>query len=205
MPKKDKEKKKTKEKKAEIKNKLKKRSSKKKEICEIVDIVKDGKETEKKVCKTIPVKEKPASKNEIKTENKQLKIIFGIMIALFVGIILIFLIPNLGNKFEYLGLKFEKIKQGETELYYTKLPIIRADGTLINYHLHLINDPRKLEEVVVNVSIKFKKQTATYIVIDSSLNECESDMHSIFTLTNFLSSIGINIKLAEKNSSNKEP
>lgn len=79
-------------------------------------------------------------------ENRQLRKIF-IGLGIFVVLIIAFvLIGKSLTKFEYKGVKFEIVKEGDLTLYNTKVPLYdSAGGYYSNYNFYLRNDPRKLD------------------------------------------------------------
>jgi hypothetical protein len=170
----------------------------KEEICEVVDIVKGKKETEKIFCKEVEKEEKPVAKEEIERERRQLKIVIITMIVIIALFLIIFLLLNASKKFDYNGLKFEKLKQGTVTIYHTQLNMMRLDKILVNYDLYLRNDPHQLESNESNntkdITIDFVRQNETNLFIDSSLNDCPESNVAMFTLSNFLSSLGMNLK-----------
>jgi len=127
-------------KKDEIKKKVKEK------VCEIFKIKKNGEKTIK-TCGTEETK--VVGKDQIKSENKILKnflIWLGILILIF---ILIALIINSMRHFEYNGISFSFIKEGEVIFYHTAFPMYsKITGQhIINYNIYLRNDPRKLENI----------------------------------------------------------
>lgn len=90
------------------------------------------------------------SKEQIKGENKILKIILiliGVIVVLGLGGYLF--IDNVRH-FDYLGVDYEVVKFCDTEpcliLYQTSLPVVH-NGVRTDYNFYLRNDPRELETV----------------------------------------------------------
>lgn len=127
------------------KKKAKKDGKKKEEIHEIYKIEKDGKE------KVVDIKgmaeEDGVKKGQIEGENKLLRnILIGIGIILLILVISIF-IAKASTHFNYKGVKFNIVKEGNLVLYHTSFPVI-YNGTNAVYNIYLRNDPRKLEKKV---------------------------------------------------------
>ncbi len=121
-------------------------SSKKKikeKICEIFKVGKNGEKTIK-ACGTEETE--VVSKGQIKSENKILRnilIFLGIIVIVF---LLIFLSVRAANNFEYKGINFNVVKEGDVLFYHTSFPMI-YDGIKVNYNVYLRNDPRKLDKI----------------------------------------------------------
>ena len=108
------------------------------------------------------------SKKQIKKEDKQLRnilICLGIFILIFILIVL-FIHSRL--HFEYRGVKFDVVKEGEIIFYKTSLPVI-YNGKEIPYNIYLRNDPRKLD-VPVEDKINFKTNMVLNITEDFNCN-----------------------------------
>ncbi len=129
------------------KDKKKKEEKETKEkVCEIFKVEKNGEKTIK-TCGTEETK--AVAKGQIKSENKILRnflIWLGILIFVF---ILVFLIINSMKHFEYSGVSFSIIKEGEVIFYHTSFPMYSPiTGKYIpEYNIYLRNDPRKLENI----------------------------------------------------------
>lgn len=92
---------------------------------------------------------KIVKEGQIKSENKILKSFFlWLAIITFVSIIIFWSFYSSKN-FEYKGLEFETIKEGEVIFYHTSFPIV-YQGKDVIYNVYLRNDPRKLEKVPFN-------------------------------------------------------
>jgi len=82
-------------------------------------------------------------KEQIKSEDKILKNLFiGLGIAI-IAIVLIVLISNFAKNFEYEGVKFKIIKEGDLILYQTSIPVIYQEKR-VPYNFYFRNDPRDL-------------------------------------------------------------
>jgi len=118
----------------------------KKEVHEIVKIKKDGKEETKEFCGT--EKEKHANKEQIKRQKKQLNIILSV-IGLFILLFALVLFINYKTaNFNYEGVKFKIVKEGDLIFYNTAFPIYSETGKKItNYNFYIRNNPKKLEDI----------------------------------------------------------
>jgi len=105
------------------------------------------KSSEEKIIKAQGIEEqKIATKDQIKHQNKLLRnFLIGIGILTFVFILVILSIYSSKN-FEYRGIKFDVIREGNVIFYHTSFPIILNEQK-VNYNVYLRNDPRKLEYV----------------------------------------------------------
>ena len=111
---------------------------------------------------------KRGTKKQIKKENKQLRnilICLGVFIIIFILIVL-FIHSRL--HFEYRGVKFDVVKEGEIIFYKTSLPVI-YNGKEIPYNIYLRNDPRKLD-VPVEDKINFKQNMVINMTEDFNCN-----------------------------------
>lgn len=132
----------------------------------------------KKVCD-----EKPLTKTQINEQNKILKKVF-IGVGIFVGVILlgVWFIDSVRH-FEYEGVKFNVVKEGELILYNTALPVYTQTGVSLSghsiltehtadYNFYLRKDPRKLEYIPFNGELKMRK----ILVINATKEfDCEGD------------------------------
>lgn len=145
----------------------------------------------KKNVKKNPVKERKVSKKEqIKNQNKILtNIILGVVIFLFL-IFVLFLTAKAFSSFEYEGIKFKIVKEGDLVLYQTSLPVI-YQGEPVPYNFYLRNDPRKLNEISFNGNLALKQN----IAIKSTENfNCDGDgIIGIANLANLYGISGINM------------
>ncbi len=166
-------------------SKEKKKISEKKEVCEIFEVEKNGKETEIKSCGIET--EKPASPEQIKKEKK---IFFNIM-AVMIGLVLFFLVfyfmSYYTTHFEYQGVKFEVVKMGQLTFYKTSLPV-NYQNSKADYNFYLRNDPRRLGNVEFDGEINLK-QNMVFEMTDSF--NCNGDgVISIANLQNLYNLVG---------------
>ncbi len=114
---------------------------KKEKVEEIFKVEKKGKT---KVIKKEGTYQEPViRKNQIKQENKILKITL-IIIAIIALILIGFWIGQRHKTFEYQGLKWDVIKAGHITFYHTYFYVTPTH----KHNVYLRNDPRKLEKEV---------------------------------------------------------
>ncbi len=140
------------------KSKTNTKSSKdKKEVCEIFEVEKDGKEKEIKSCGTDKTVAEKITKKRINYENMQLKwvlIVFGILIILFIGGY--FFISSLRH-FDYRGVKFDVISEKNLIFYKTFFPIYSNGKHTADYNFFIRNDPRKLDKIPFKGDLVLRK------------------------------------------------
>lgn len=151
----------------------------KEKVCEIFKIEKNGEKTIK-TCGTEETK--IANKGQIKSENKMLRnflIWLGIVVLVFIAV---FLIINLTKHFEYRGLNFNVIKEGEIIFYNAAFPMYSpiTGKHVADYNIYIRNDPRKLEDIPFEGEVKL----AEILVINSTGFNCEGD--GIIAVQNFV-------------------
>jgi len=86
--------------------------------------------------------EKKKSSKEEKT-LKNVLLVMGIFLIVLIGGY--FLASSLSN-FEYRGLKFNVMREGDVTFYHTNITFIR-NNVKINNNIYIRNDPRKLEKI----------------------------------------------------------
>lgn len=157
----------------------------------------------KKKEKLIEEKDIIGKKEIEKKQNKQIKMVL-VAIAFIIGIFIgAFFIGNELRKFDFSGMEFEKIKQGELTLFHTVIPIKDFNGNLIaNYNLFLRYDPRQIS-IPINGIISLQRDMI--IAADPKLDACEEKFFGV-TLVRFLkeaASRNIEIATTDKNVSNE--
>lgn len=166
--------------KKENKPKDKEKKDSNKEYTEYYNI--KNKEGEEKTIKSKGEnKEEHIKKKKQEDYNRILRnflIIIGIFFLIVIGIIIY---PNLNETFEYHGIEFEKMEQGELQLYHAYMPVV-LDEENIDYHLYLRNDPRKLEkEIPFNGELNLKK-----IIIFNSTKDLSCEGYGQVGLSNMI-------------------
>ncbi|MBR9701631.1 hypothetical protein GOV13_01790 [Candidatus Pacearchaeota archaeon] len=124
----------------------KEQSKKKEEICEVFEV--EGKDGKEKIIRTCgkPMESKPTTKKQIDHHNRLLGnilLVLGVIIILFIGGY--FAVDSIRH-FEYEGVKFDVVKEGELVFYRTTIPAM-YQGRKVDYNFFLRKDPRKLEDV----------------------------------------------------------
>jgi len=79
-------------------------------------------------------------------EDKTLENVLLVMGIFFVVFIASYLIINSMKHFEYYGLEFDIMREGDVTFYHTSLPLIK-NNVKRDYNVYLRNDPRKLEKI----------------------------------------------------------
>lgn len=134
-------------------------------------------------------KKKTSGKKQIKQENKILKIfVFGIIGFILTIMLFAFFMNSLSN-FEYEGVKFKTVKEGELVLYRTAIPVTYR-GVENEYNFYLRNDPRKLD-----VSFDSGLDLLKNVVINETGNFlCDGDgVIAIANMVNLYEVIGIDV------------
>ena len=139
------------------------------------------------------IDEPKISKKELERQNKTLKNIFiGLGIFVFV-IIIVSLSINSAKHFEYKGVEFNVIKEGEIIFYNAVFPIYnRITGKhIIDYNIYLRNNPKKLENIPFEGEVILRKDT----VINSTKDfNCDGDgMIAIGNLVQVLETFGTKV------------
>ncbi len=162
----------------------------KKKIIEYFKVLRKGKERLIKKEGSEDVEEKP-SKKQIKEENKILRNIFIILGAIILFAFLGYLILYNANNFEYRGVKFDVLKEGNILFYHTSFPAI-LDGQQVNYNVYIRNDPRDLEdEIPFSGEIHLPE---IFVLNNTESFTCEGDGGiSMFNLQQILSVFGTEI------------
>lgn len=138
------------------------------------------KRVKKKKTKKEEKEERIEKKEQIKSEDRILKnFLIGIGIFIII-ILLIILISNSAKNFEYEGIKFKIIKEGDLILYQTSLPVIH-EGRRDEYNFYLRNDPRKL-----NVSFEGSLDILEDLVIINETGNFICDGDGIIAVANIV-------------------
>jgi len=158
-----------------------KKKENKKEIHEIVTIKKDGKEELKEFSGI--EKEKHASKDQIKQQGKQFRIILTILGVFILFFIIFLFITYKTANFNYEGVKFKIVKEGNLIFYNTAFPIYSEEGEKItNYNFYIRNNPKKLKDIpfigelafsenmVINMTGDFNCDGDGFIAISNVVN-----------------------------------
>jgi hypothetical protein len=120
-------------------------------------------------------KQKARIEKEEKAEAVKITKKWGIFIA--VGIVVafsaLFIAYNYYSaNFEYLDLKFSKVRFGKLIFYHAKIPLLNQAGEIVNYYnLYIRNDPRELRDIPINGNIKLKGK----VIMASDELKCEDN------------------------------
>lgn len=116
------------------------KSDEKEEVCEIYEVKTNEKEKIVKSCGEEEIEH--SEKEEVKRYNQILKNVFvGIFLIVLFIFILYFIVQAKAN-FEFEGIRFELVKQGDLKFYQTKIPVIYKNAPT-EFNLYLRKDPRK--------------------------------------------------------------
>jgi len=160
----------------------------KKEVKEIVEITKDGKEKTKEFHGV--EKEKHASKEQIKRQKKQFGVILGVLGAIILLCLVAFIINYKSTHFDYKGLKFKKVVQGEI-IFYEVPMVTQYEGSKLTYNFYLRTNPNKLKDVVFDGEIELKNDLILDVTTENLF--CDGDWQiSIGNLMN-LNVFNINV------------
>lgn len=133
---------------------------------------KDEKKPEEKIVKVHGTEEqKLETPNQTKHHNKLLKN-FLIIIGIF-SLIFIFVVISIysSKNFEYKGMKFDIIREGNVIFYHTSFPMI-LDEKPVNYNVFLRNDPRKLDKIPFEGNLNLLEMM---VINNSESFVCEGD------------------------------
>lgn len=137
-------------------------------------------------------KKRKASKKsrEIEKHNKILKWFFSIFLLIVLLIVGYYASSYYITNFEYEGLEFKIIKEGDIIFYNTFLNL-EYKGAQVEYNFYLRNDPRKLKEIPFEGDLLLLND----IVLNMTEEfHCEGDgVISIANLANLYRVVGINL------------
>jgi len=186
-----------KEKKRDKKEKVVKEKEVKEKVCEVFDVQKKGEE-EKSVISCGVEKEKPATEEQIKNESKIFRNVMIVLAGLLVMFFAVLFIMNSVNNFDYRGVKFEMVKEGQLTFYKTSIPVT-YQGEDADYNFYLRNHPGKLEKKVpIFGNISFRKNMILDVTTENLF--CDGDWN--LALENIRNLYGIlDVKLIPKNDS----
>lgn len=165
-----------------------KKSSKEK-VCEVFEVEKEGKKQAIKTCGTEEVKH--ATKEQIDKQNKLLRnILFvcGFLLFLFLGG---YFFIDFIRHFEYQGVEFDVVQEGELILYKTSIPTI-YQGREIPYNFYLRKDPRESGKIELDGELVLLPN----MVIDLTTQDlfCDGDWQiSIANLIKLYQAIGVKV------------
>lgn len=179
------------------KNKLQKIKKGKKEVCEIFDIEKNGREKTIESCGAGEVKKGHITKTLMEKEKRQLFCIIAAMAVILISFFLVYAISQQSKRFEYNGFNFEKIMYDKLPLYYTKISITRADSNIINYNLYLRDDPRK-KNIKPDAFVHFMRGDI-FISLNKDFEKCDDTSLAMTNIGMLFGAIGLDLKAALDN------
>ncbi len=159
---------------------------------------KEGKKAraQKKEAKLELTAQKEESKSNKPNYDKQLKWIVGILAVAVAAIIAIIIIANASNKFEYLGLTFERVKESNLLIYTTNINILKAGGVYDTQMFYFRKDPRKLRNIPIEGEIEIPQAGTTYISVDKGIEGCEYTLVALSNLARFIGKLNTNVVAA---------
>ncbi len=127
---------------------------------------------------------KSVKENPNRAVEKQFFWLVGIVIAIILGFVLLpVLYHQIFEKFEYGGVKFEKIKDGQLTFYHGQFPVIYKGTFYAVYNVYLRTDPRK-NEIPLNTNLSLSKRVS--ISLNEGASGCEDVMVAQTELGKFL-------------------
>lgn len=144
--------------------------------------------------KKISEPENKIPKKEISHENKILRNFF-IGIAVVAAVIALFALVSYSiSNFEYKGVKFRIVKEGNLVLYNTKIPVI-VEGKNAEYNFYFRNDPR-----IIGKEIPFDLNGSNFSLAENLVLNSTSDFNcngdgiiAVANLVNLYKISGINV------------
>ncbi|MCH7680921.1 hypothetical protein IID10_16415 [candidate division KSB1 bacterium] len=150
-------------------DKIKKEKSMQEKIPEIFKIEKKGEKTKTKKLYPKEEIESVNKKEVIKKENKQLKVILGVIGILILAFLLVLLINYKTVNFNVEGVDFKIIKEGNLIFYNTFIKLYSDAGESINYNFYIRNNPKKLIKDVPFIGNLSLKETMVINVTTENL------------------------------------
>lgn len=126
-----------------------------------------------------------------KRQEIEIKFAVGIMISMIILVFFFYWISVESNRFDYMGLRFFKYKQGNLNFYYATMPAVKISGSVINDNVtfYFREDPRKLKDIKINETIILKN--IVFLVADPNAMNCEDSVLSGATLAMYLGKSGL--------------
>jgi hypothetical protein len=134
------------------------------------------------------MKKKIAKKEKVKKTTSSSDKQFFWLVFLITSIIIIVLVGptiyhQMFNVFEYGGVKFEKIQQGQITFYHGVFPIIYQGNLTTLYNSYFRTDPRK-NNISVNTTLSLSKKV--FISLSPGVEECKNIALAQPQLANFI-------------------
>ena len=131
---------------------------------------------------------KMIKENPNKTVERQFLWLVGFIILLIITFVFVpILYHQIFEKFEYGGVKFEKIKTGKLEFYHGEVTnwITYSDGRNASYNLYFRTDPRKNN---ISLNTNFILSPTVRISLNEGVNLCEDMVLAQSAIGQFISS-----------------
>ena len=123
-------------------------------------------------------------------QDRQLKGAVILMVGILAIIILVPLIKiYIFDRFEYLGLDFQKTQLGNYRFYSTRIPVLLTEKEIGYFSINFRNDPRKLEDInfkKITYAPVFQKDKVVYISTGKIERECNEGTAAVLTISGFL-------------------
>lgn len=155
---------------------------------------------------------KNGAKNEKKRDKsiyeRQTRLAVFVMVAAILIIFMIYFLIQESKKFEYKGLEFEKVKEGNLNLYFANLPFSTVSGNVVYVPTYFRQDPRELERINISTltgeGLGITKSAA--LSASPEILKCDDSLLAATTLSLYLGKLGVkaigatsNITYAEEN------
>jgi hypothetical protein len=128
------------------------------------------------------------TEKHVKKQEKQIRLFIVLMLFLVVSIFLIYFLIERARKFNYSGLEFVRVKQGNLILYNAQFPYLT--GKVINQlSVYFREDPRKLDRINIQGNIRLKKVVA--LSASPEIFGCEDNILALSTLSLYLGNLRI--------------
>lgn len=132
---------------------------------------------------TKKTKKRSGKKGIVSKENRQLITVLAVIVAIFVLFLgTYYYIDSLQN-FSYGGVAFQKINQGDLELFYGRFPIVYQSELVAFYNFYLRNNP-KTNDIPFNAEISLSSKPL--VSLDPEAGSCQTATMGQVELGKFL-------------------
>jgi hypothetical protein len=128
-------------------------------------------------------KEDKGKKISKKEQNKILRNTLAFLAIILIMAVLVFVFLNSVRYYEYEGVKFETIKEGNLIFYKTTIPVEFNDRSA-DYNFYLRTKPSELKEVPFNGNLTIKK-----IIVFNPNKELDCDGDGIIAVANIVQNL----------------
>lgn len=137
--------------------------------------------------------EKPKKRHDKSIYERQTRLAIFLMLAVILIIFLVYFLIQESKKFEYKGVEFEKVKEGNLNLYFANLPFSTIAGNTFYLPVYFREDPRKLEKINISTllgeGLSINKPVA--LSASTEILNCEDSLLAATTLSLYLGKLGI--------------